>query len=222
MFFSSYGSFIHKVMQLYLSGKLDKDETINYFLDNYDEQVAGPTPNIKMQNSYFEKSLDYLQTVDFPFKDIIAVEKKVNFDVGGYPFVGYIDVLAKVGSSQTALIDHKSHNLHKRSGRKFQTEYDKELDRYLRQLYLYSIPVKDEYGKYPATLNYNCYRYGTWISEKFDPYQLERVKYWAVGQIETIKQEEDWEPNPEPFYCEFLCDNAEGCPYRAEFMNRKG
>lgn len=188
-------------------------------MDNYDEQVVGEAPSEKVADGFFQKSLDYLETMEFPFDDIVTVEKKVEFDIEGYPFVGYIDVLARTGK-QLHIIDHKSHGLRNRSGRKFQTEYDKELDRYLRQQYMYAIPIYNEYGKFPATLNFNCYRHGRFIREKFDPIQLHKTKVWVVEQIKTIREERDWEPNPEPFRCNFICDNAEFCKDCAKFSRR--
>lgn len=213
-FFATYGTFMHSVMEQYLSGKLSREELVPYFLENYDEQVSGTAPSKKIRDNFFTSALTYLQNFNFPYKDNIAVEKRVSFQIDGYQFIGFIDVLSETGK-QLHITDHKSHGLLPRSGRKFPTKYDRELDDYLRQQYLYSIPVKDEYGRYPKTLNFNCYRHGRFITEQFDPLKLHEVKQWAVNSIERIKNERDWEPNPDAFKCNFICDmrgQCEHCP----------
>lgn len=142
-FFATYGTFVHKVLELHLANRLTKEEAVEYYLDNYDAEVQGEAPSAKVARGFFEKSLDYLKNIDFPFplEDIVTTEKKVRFQIDGHDFVGFIDVLAKRGNT-LHIIDHKSHGLRNRSGRKFQTEYDKELDRYLKQQYLYAIPIR--------------------------------------------------------------------------------
>lgn len=218
-FFATFGTYIHEILEQYLSGKLQKEDLEVYYLDNYDERVKGDAPTEKIASNFFSSGLDYLKNVDFPFQNIVEVEKEVHFCVGNYPFVGYIDVLAMKGK-QYHIVDHKSHGLRHRSGRKFQTSYDKELDQYLRQQYLYSIPIHDEFGRYPKTLNFNCYRHGRFISEPFDYDKLEETKRWALNRIKEIKCEEEWDANPDAFVCNFICDMRENCQYRARY--RKG
>lgn len=219
MFFATYGSFMHTVLQLYLSGQLSQAEAIDFFLQNYDDKVRGDAPSEKVAQGFFNKSFDYLQEIDFPYKDIVATEKQVHFEIDGFKFIGFIDVLAKTGK-QYHIIDHKSHGLRNRSGRRFQTQYDKQLDRYLRQQYLYSIPIKQEYGRFPATLNFNCYRHGRFIKQKFDPQVLHRTKLWAVQQIHTIRDERSWDPTPDQFRCNYICDSSQSCEYCKKFYRR--
>lgn len=211
-FFSTYGTFLHSILEQYLSGKLARDDLVPYYLEHYDDEVCGEAPSEKVEKGFFNNALAYLEHIDFPFKDIIETEKKVRFEIGGYHFVGYIDVLARQGKS-LHIIDHKSHGLRNRSGRKIQTEYDKELDRYLRQQYLYAIPIREEFGKFPKTISFNCYRHGRFITEKFDPYFLANTKKWVMDQISLIKAERNWEASPDKFRCKFICDVADYCKY---------
>lgn len=211
-FFATYGTFMHEILEKYLSGEMKREELVPYFLDNYDECVVGETPSEKVRSGFFQKALSYLENIEFPFDDVIDTEKEVRFVLGGYRFVGYIDVLARKGKG-LHIIDHKSHGLRPRSGRRYQTEYDKELDRYLRQQYLYAIPIKEETGNYPKTISFNCYRHDRFITEKFDPEALHNTKMWALGKIEEIKQERDWEAKPDDFRCKYICDVAHHCEH---------
>lgn len=65
------------------------------------------------------------------------------------------------------ILDHKSRSLKPRSNRKKKPKTDEEPDQYLRQLYLYSIPITNEFGRMPAFLKFNCYRTGVRIKEPF-------------------------------------------------------
>ena len=77
-FFSTYGRFMHHVLEQYLSQALKKEELVPYFLDNYDDQVVGKAPSKKVEDSFFNNSLSYLENIDFPYdiKDIVATEKE--------------------------------------------------------------------------------------------------------------------------------------------------
>lgn len=211
-FFSTYGTFMHDILERYLSGRLKKEELVPHFLEHYDEQVVGEAPSPKIADNFFNHALTYLQTIDFPYQDIVSTEKKVKFKVDDYNFVGYIDVLARRGKGYH-IVDHKSHGLLPRTNRRFQTVSDKELDKYLRQQYLYAIPIKEEYGSFPKTLNFNCYRHGRFITERFNIDRLEQTKQWVRDQISEIMHEQDWDANPEPFKCNFICDMKDHCRF---------
>lgn len=222
-FFATYGTFMHEIMEKYLGGELSKDELVPYFLEHYDEEVSGNAPSQKIADGFFEKALAYLRTIDFPYKNIAATEKKVNFKVGPYNFVGYIDVLAETDSGKgTHIIDHKSHGLLPRSKRKVPTVSDRELDSYLRQQYLYSKAIKEELGEFPQTINFNCYRHGRMITEPFDYTAYEETLRWAEETIEKIMREEDWNPSPDAFKCNYICDMKDHCEFCPKFKERRG
>lgn len=216
-FFATYGTFMHEVLEKYLSGMMQKEELVPYYLEHYDEQVVGDAPSQKIADNFFNNALTYLQTIDFPYHDIVSTEKKVQFNIDGYQFIGFIDVLAVQGK-EYHIIDHKSHGLLPRTNRRFQTVSDKELDKYLRQQYLYAIPIKEEYGRFPATLNFNCYRHGRFITEKFDINRLEQTKQWVREQIDKIMHEQGWDASPDAFRCNYICDMKDHCKFCPKYQ----
>ena len=129
---------------------------------------------------------------------------KVQFYVQDIPFVGVIDYLGK-DEDGLVIVDHKSRELKPRSKRSKPTLKDKELDEVLKQLYLYSIPVKDKYGSYPTKLCLNCFRNQELIVEPFDETKLEETKQWAVDRIHEIQGEKEFEPNQNFFFCPWIC-----------------
>ena len=95
MFFASYGTFIHKLIEMYYNGEKTAKQLYDTYLHSFKSEVAGSAPNKKVFTSYFSGGLSYLKNFQpFPYRPI-AVEKEVNFEYNGIPFVGYIDFLGE-------------------------------------------------------------------------------------------------------------------------------
>ena len=217
LFFSDYGSFIHKLIEQYLNGELKKDELANEYLSRFKKEVRGVAPNKDIFRTYFEQGLSYLSDIKFPYTDPLLVEHRVEFKIEDKPFTGIIDCVAK-DKDGIVLVDNKSRALKERSKRKKATKSDEELDKYLRQLYLYSIPIKETFKSYPIRLEFNCFRTGQLISEPFRIEELERARKWAKDSIDNIAENEDWSPKLDFWKCQHLCDFCDECEYFA--MNK--
>lgn len=218
LFFSGYGLFIHKIIERYLNGELSKKDLVPYYLQNFRKNIVANAPSQSIFKSYFEQGLEYLQNIDFPYLTPLDIEKRVNFFVGDYPFTGIIDCVAE-DEKGIVILDNKSRTLKPRSKRKKPTRSDEELDSYLRQLYLYSVAVKDLYGKYPHKLCFNCFRSCELISEPFLYEKLDSTLKWVHDSIEKIKENDDWGPDIEYWKCRYLCDVHDQCDYWQ--MNRR-
>lgn len=212
LFFSDFGSFVHHILELYLNGLLQKEELSSFYLTRFSRKVAGEAPSPQIYKSFFNAGLNYLRTIDFCDPHPEAVEWKTEFKLGDNSFVGIIDVVSNKDGT-LAIIDHKSHPLKPRSGRAKPTKGDKELDDYLRQLYLYSIPVYEKYGKFPDKLMFNCFRTGVLVEEDFSEEKFSEVCQWALDLIEQIAKCEYWTAEPEFFKCKYLCDCHDSCDY---------
>lgn len=209
-FYASYGSLMHSILEQYYNGKLDKPQLTVEFLTRFSTDVKGTRPSGKIVNSYISKGLDYLRGIkDFDLKTL-AVEKEVTFNMEGIPMRGFIDYLGEK-DGDIYLIDHKSHDLKPRSGKLTPTAKDKELDSYLRQLYLYSVAVKEEFGKFPTYLCFNCFKNGCLIKEQFQQQKYEEAVQWAIETVEKIKDDTDFEANYDYFYCKWICDQSKNC-----------
>lgn len=221
-FYATYGKFMHKLIELFLKGEITKDEAQKRFLYDFSTEVQGIRPSGKIVQSYIEKGLNYLSSVQkFPFNPL-GIEKKVRFNVGEFRFVGVIDYLGEK-DGELYIVDNKSRDLKPRTKRSSPTANDKTLDEMLKQLYLYAIAVKKEYGKYPKSLCFNCFKSGTFIEEPFLESKLEETIKWATGAINDIINTEDFYPYIEYFPCNFICGVNEECIYREEVLsNRKG
>lgn len=211
LFFSDYGSFIHSIIEKYLTGGLRRNELDKYYLSEFKNNVIGRAPNLSVFKNYFQQGLSYMKNFAFPYDNVLDIEKKINFEIGGKPFVGFIDAVAN--DTGISVVDNKSRNLKKRSARKKPVKSDKELDKYLRQLYLYSLGIVKEYNSLPEELCFNCFRSGTIIKEPFIQEDFEKAQKWALDMIDIIRNTTEWIPNVDYFVCNYLCDMCDHCDY---------
>ena len=216
-FYSSYGSFIHKILERYYKGELSKNDMLTTFLLDFKKEVRGIRPKESTVQKYINAGCEYLKSFSpFPFK-MIDVEKKVEFEIGDYEFIGFIDYLGfDEEDDSICIVDNKSRDLKPRSNRAKPTVKDKELDKMPRQLYLYAAGVEQEYGVLPKWLCFNCFKAGVFIKEKFDTQKYEEAKQWAVKSIEKISNTEDFEPNRDFFSCFYICGVSDHCEYDIE------
>lgn len=220
-FFSDYGSFIHKLMEQYLSGEMPREEMLPFYLRNFPTEIRGAAPSIDMYRKYLNQGVQYLETFYFPYEPV-AVEKKLDFKIGKYPFTGIIDCVAMDGDG-LVILDHKSRTLSQRSGRDKPTKTDLELDKYLRQLYLYSIPVQEEFGRLPDKLVFNCFRSGEIIVEPFNTAAFDLARAWAERLIGQIIDNDVWGTSLEQWKCTYICDLTRGCEfYQTNFCSGGG
>ena len=189
-------------------------------------QCHGPPGSVRA--GYFMDGLRYLQSGGATLEGFqpLDIEQYVEFEVGvnakaswenaptgrilTHPFCGYIDMVARDAAGAICVVDHKSRVLKERGPRR--PKSNALLDEYLRQLYLYSVPVTAQYGP-PGFLVFNCFRSGVLIKEPFSQAAFEESIAWALRTIEDILQEAEWLPCEEAWKCCYLCDMAEHCEY---------
>jgi len=212
MFFSDYGSFVHKLIELYFLGEKTRDELCDIYLREFKSRVKGRAPNPKVFGNYFKSGLNYIRNIaPFPYH-MVAVEKRVDFNMNGIPFVGYIDYLGEK-DGELYVVDNKSRTLKPRSTRTKPTKTDEELDAYLRQLYIYSAAVEQEYGKTPRSLCFNCFRAPVFVEEPFQEQAYAESKKWLEESVARITAETDFKPDIEYFRCTHLCEMNGHCEY---------
>lgn len=211
LFFAEYGSFMHKIIELNLNGVLKSEDTLKYYLTYFSKNITGQAPNIKVFNNYFKQGYLYTNYLYHPYRERVTdVERKLYFKIGDNRFVGIIDTVIDNGN---IILDNKSRILKPRSNRKVPTLYDKELDKYLRQLYVYAAALYDNNKILPEYIGFNCFRSNDIILEEFKENNYKDTLTWLDLMIKKIKDEEKWNPIPEYFKCKYLCDVCRHCEY---------
>lgn len=213
-FYSSYGSFIHNILERFYKNEIGKEEMLNIFLSGFRENVTGEYPEESVVTNYIRAGCDYLKGFSALPYECLGVEKEIHYRVCDFDFIGYIDYIGKDNEDRIYIVDHKSKNLKQRNPKR--QAGNAKLDETLRQLYLYSIAVEQEYGKLPSFLCFNCFRTGVFIKEEFDIQKYEEAKRWAVDCIDKIANTEDFMPNQNYFYCRYLCGLNNYCEFDIE------
>lgn len=211
-FFAEFGSYVHSIMEMYLSGVLEKEKLSTYYVAHFAENVRAKAPNQKIHHNYFEQGFFYLDNLIFPERKILGIEEHVDFVFADKPWTGFIDVVTSE-DDKLIIMDHKSRTLKPRTKRSKPTKSDAELDDYLRQLYVYSAAVKDNYGRYPDALEFNCFRSQIIIQEPFKLDRFYEVEDWAAKEIDSITRNNNWKPIPDYWRCNYLCDVCKECEF---------
>ena len=212
-FFAQYGSLMHSILQQYLTGVLPQKSLVAYYVSHFISDITEKAPSRKIYLDYLEQGRQYLKTLSFPARKILKVEDEMRFEFAGHPVIGLLDVRSEDDSGKLYITDHKSRALKPRSHRVKPTQSDRELDQYLRQLYIYASAVSQLYGRYPDFLEFNCFRTRTWICEPFQYERMVEVEAWAARLIEKITATDDWYANFSFWFCKHLCDVQADCEY---------
>ena len=209
-FYAAYGSLVHKLHERWYLKRIAERQLIPEFVSGF---VRLPDIEPERRSQYLLSGLNYFGRDIYTPTNIVGVEKRVRFHVGEYAFQGIIDLLYEE-DGKLVILDHKSHNLSPRSGRSRPTVKDKELDEYLRQLYLYAHAVRELKLGEVSKLVFNCFKTSQRIEEPYRASgELEAVN-WALDTIHNIENATVFLPNPDWFFCRNLCDTRSVCEYK--------
>lgn len=221
-FYGSVGSFCHMLLEKYAKGELSLFELAPYFEDHYFDYVTEPAPFNKYKDlgeDTYNKCLEYFENIDLTFDEyhVLGIEKKVEFEVAGYPMIGFIDLLLQDKKSGEIIItDHKLSTIKRTKAGKISKSDQQHFLEFKRQLYLYSKPVIEEYG-HVDKLRWNMYKMRDWIEITWNEDEYQEALKWAEDTINKLILTTDWDPK-EPcgskdFYCRELCGQRENCIY---------
>ena len=128
--FAEWGTFSHSIMEKYDKNELSEWELVDYYINNYNENVISDFPPNKyviLSDSYYKSGLEYLSNFEGHKNELISAEERIDFVIEHndkkIDFVGIIDRLSK---DQNGLVieDYKS--------KKFKNK--REVDEYFKQL----------------------------------------------------------------------------------------
>lgn len=219
-FYAQYGSFVHKILEKYAKDELSLFDLSSYYEEHYYEEVTCPAPPNKFSDigqSYYEKGLDFLENIDLDLENykILGVEKEVSFNVDRYNLIGFIDLLLKDRNGNIIILDHKSGSLKTTKNGTISKTSEEHFESYKRQLYLYSIPVIEEYGQPPQKLKWNLFKDRKYIEVEFNENEFEQAKQWVTDTIHSIEKDINFYPNPSAYFCNNICDMRNcACEYK--------
>ena len=226
-YYSQYGSFAHKLLEQYYKGDLPSFCLADAWREGYESDVTMPPPRfpVGLGDKYYAAAEEYFenfQDLDTDRYDVLSVERKFVIDLDGYQISGIADLVLRDNEDPDhhgiIVIDHKSKSMN---------SLKKERNLYRKQLYLYALWVKQEFGQWPTKLIFNMFKEHTEIVEEFSIDEMEATKKWfldTIHEIETSDVFEDWDTNYSSYFCGQICSCAAECDeyhvQRAEEIER--
>lgn len=214
-FFSSYGTLVHETIE-----KLHNNELFAWDLEkelmNGWKKLGHKPPFPRMGKSYEEALFEFFKegcyNYIFDQYQILEAEEEKLFEVDGIKIKGYPDLVAQHNTYNLVIGDYKT-------SKKYEGE---KLHHNIMQLYLYSIPIKEKYGKYPDYLVYIFPREKgkKEFAYPFKLEDLERTKAWVKRTVEKIENTYEWKPRcnevdgKKDFFANNLCNNRFACSYK--------
>lgn len=222
-FYTTYGSFVHSLLERYYNGKLTKPQLVTEYYKDFDTEVKGFRPPPATLEKFITQGAEYLQGFESFKWECVAVEKKLKFTFHGIPFVGIVDYLGKDEDGSLVLVDHKSKVLKPKSGKNPPLKRDIEVDEMFRQLYLYSLAVEEEYGAFPSKLVINSFRVQNVIEEPFNEEAYKNALKWVEETIDMIRDTQFFKAVDNAFYCPNICGLTDYCePYQTHMAKIRG
>jgi len=215
--FARAGSVAHELIDDYWRGKVSEFELPQEFENRWQEQfedegwsirVFGRDVTEKTKNDF----ANYFSDVSLPDGwKVLESEKQYTmiFKHKGESIMltGILDLLAEDENGDLIVIDNKS---------KAGFKNDAEKSEYLRQLYLYSLFIRERFGKFPKKLCFNLMRLPKnkrFVIEEFEEEAMWEIVKWIFKTTKDIKGEFLWEPKPNNFYCHSLCGQRYNCRF---------
>ena len=209
-FFGLFGTYCHVILEKYAKEELLIFELYDYYKRNYKRNIkmkAPPNKWVNLDEKYFNAGAEYFKHFSgFDDYKILGIEENHYFNIENFKFRAIIDLLLQDENENIIILDHKTKG-------KLTKKQKEEL---LLQLYIYSIPIIEKYGKYPKKLIFNMIRMNDAIIEEFDPEKIELAKNWALNMIGEIRREDEWEGNLDFFFCKYICSHRTQCKYLKE------
>lgn len=219
--FASYGTLCHSLLEQYLNGELGAFDLAGEYERRFDAEVPEDFPYNKytdLKESYFYKGLNYfsefVDLIDCDY-DVLGVEKKVEFNIDKYPFVGYIDALIRNSNGEVIILDQKSASLSWCKNGKPAKKSLEKMQMYKRQLYLYSKALIDT-GIKPKYLCWNFFNDMKIYQIEFDEKDYKEALEWALHTIQLIEKETEFEQQEDYYFCRNICDYRNDCNFGAE------
>lgn len=210
--FAQWGTLAHSLLERYFRGQAELWDLSPLYEKEYYKVVTEEFPFPRLEESYYDRGLEYFDTFGGQLGDeekVITVEDRYTSKLRGVPVVGVIDLVLS-NSSGLIVCDHKSRGKWKSK---------EERRKYLRQLNLYAIRVKEEYGEWPRELWLNKFREGVLDRESFNIATARADATWFLRSIDSIYKAEKFPAKPDHFFCDHLCSVREHCEHSASFAN---
>lgn len=217
-FYADNGKAMHTVFEELTKGTLSFEDAPMRYLELFEEIENTTKANI--MDKTFDACIGYLCEIPEDIIEeyhVVGSELKVDFTVGDYNFVGYIDLLLQDLDDSLIIVDHKSADpFLKKNGEPYANSKE-QFEGYKKQLYLYALAVYQKFGEFPSKLVFHHFKgSGKLTVVEFDKAELDKTVEWAISVINKIYKDETFDAVTKTGYCYRLCDYRKDCDYTKE------
>lgn len=208
--FALYGTFVHELMEKYAKGEIDLYDLPDVYEEKFEKEVNIPFPDspfCDLKSLYYKQGLNFLQKfLGYENYEILGIEKEFTIQIDDWLFNGFIDlILRDKKTNELIILDYKSKA-------KFKNKLEKQ--KYARQLYLYSIYIKQEFGQFPDRLVFLMFRKQNIENIAFDSLEFHEALTWARYAVSAIRKEKEYLPTYDEFFCNNLCNHRQYCKHK--------
>ncbi|MBQ2397782.1 MAG: PD-(D/E)XK nuclease family protein [Bacteroidales bacterium] len=223
-YYAEVGSYVHEILAMIFEGKLKVEDSVQYYLDHYEDNVFYKVKASTMDKTY-KLIADYFAELDINWVnnyEILGVELKSEFKLEDYDFVGFIDLLLKdKRDGKIVVLDHKSSEYPFKINGEVKKKSLHSFESYKKQMYLYCHAVYQLYGEFPKEMTWNHFKdKGKFATIPFVKKEYDETMAWFKSTLKTIEKEELFEPSVDFFYCNNLCNFRNSCEYK-KIENKK-
>lgn len=217
-FYADNGSIVHEILEQIANGVISIDDAAMEYLNRSDE-LSYFRINQDTKDKVIGSCIDFFTEYDFNlFNDyeIVGTEMEVFFEIGGYKFRGFIDLLLKDNNGNYLIFDYKSSAYPLRKDGQIKKASEKTVEGYVKQAYLYALGIKSRFSVYPSSLNWLFFKDQKIMTVEFSEETLKSVEGWALSLLEKIENDEEFLPTNNAdnyFMCHQLCNFRNSCEY---------
>lgn len=218
-FYAEVGSFVHEILAMIFDGKLTQKAAAKYFKKNFNKNIFYNVKQSTKKKTY-ELCANYLQNGDFSWienYEILGVELENEFNLNGYRFVCFIDLLLRdKRDGRIVVLDHKSSPYPFKKNGEVKRNSEKSFSHYKKQMYIYCHAIREMFGEFPKEITWNHFKeMGEFATIPFDENEYRETMEWLEDTIHIIEEEENFDPTLDYFFCKNLCNFRASCEYCA-------
>lgn len=212
--YSEFGSFCHKLLELYEKGVIHKHDLPSKYEDGFFDNITSfdigkndPTDKL------YDFGYEYFTNINIDLSKIkpLYVEKNILFDYKGYNFRGIIDLMYRDENEGLIILDHKTSEYPLTKSGAIKKSKIKTIEDYTKQLCLYAYGVSKITGELPKKIGWNFIRTGDFYFITITKEMVIQAMDWAVSVIKKIYDTEDFTKSGGYIKCSKLCDFRNVC-----------
>ena len=217
-FYADNGKAMHEVFDALIKGEVSFEDAPSLYLEKYDAITSSVKQEI--MDKTFDTCINYLCNIGkdvLDGYDVVGSEIELNFNVYGYRFTGFVDLLLRDSNGNLIIVDHKSSDpFLKKNGEPY-AKSKEQFENYVRQLSLYCYGIEQMYGEKPVKIVFHHFKNdGKLTVLPINDEMINDATAWCFHIIQQIYDDETFEAKSKTGFCYRLCDYRKNCDYITE------